>query len=80
MEVSLPQQPRRRFPPWKPTASQRARHRRDLLWLTGLIIGLSTPVAVGVFIVFNLTCMRNPNLGMQSNMFHVGNYDLWQTY
>ena len=65
-------------PPWRPAPWQKARHRKDILWMTGLIIGLTIPVGVGVFIVFNLTCMRNP-IGMQANMFHVGNYDLWQT-
>ena len=61
------------------TPEQRARHGRDLLWMGGVIVGLIVPVALGVYIVFNLTCMRNPVGAAGANMYQVGgNYDLWQ--
>ena len=61
------------------TPKRRARHNRDLLWMTGVIVGLVVPVALGVYIVFNLTCMRNPVGATGANMFNIGgNYDMWQ--
>ena len=50
-----------------------------MLWMGGVIVGLIVPVALGVYIVFNLTCMRNPVGAAGANMYQVGgNYDLWQ--
>ena len=62
---------------WRGTPAQREKYHKDLLWMLGLMIGLAVPVVTGVFIVFNLTCMRNPG-GMQANMFSTGNVDMWQ--
>ena len=45
----------------------------------GVIVGLIVPVTSGVYIVFNLTCMRNPVGAHGANMYDTGgNYDLWQ--
>ena len=65
---------------WRGTPTQRERYHRNLLWMLGLMLGLAVPVATGVFVVFNLTCMRNPVGGIQgANMFSTGNVDMWST-
>jgi hypothetical protein len=54
-------------PYWTGSIAQIDQHRRDLFWLMGLVLGLIIPVATGVFIVFHLTCMRNPGSYMNND-------------
>ena len=63
---------------WTGSPDQVSKYRRDLLWMFGVSLGLVTPVCVGVFIVFNLTCMRNASIGYAGTMFGAANAEMMQ--
>ncbi len=54
---------------WTGSERQRAKHKKDLFWMSGLIVAMAIPVAIGVFIVFHLTCLRNVGAAQVDNHF-----------
>ena len=56
---------------WTGSRAQKEDYRKDLYWVYGLVVGLFIPICVGVFVVFNLTCMRN-TAGFYGTMFGAG--------